>query len=182
MMDQELRELLRAVLDAENEQTDRLGATARSVTRLAQGLSIAEENRGAENAELTKIKQALVELIAVVSERDPRRMTGDQLADHITLEVASRARQVLWSRKQGLPEPLPPLPVAVAIGSEGEGEQIVPVHTHRRKDDSVAFRTGADGSARLKADIKVKTLLGWIVAGIMGVYEVVKAVKEALGH
>jgi len=195
---EEIKTLLEELKTQQDTQNERQGATARSVTRLAQGLTKNEELRRGEDTELARITKAIIEFGAILSTRDVGRMTPEQLAGRITLETASRVRSILYARARGEADPLPPTPnVPVAVlGETSSGAEIigpvsgVPVmHMHRRKtDNSVTIKTDREGNASLVTNLQFKTLgkwilkvLGWAVGAAALIYEIIKNLKGGAG-
>lgn len=196
-----LLQMLEAISEAQDRTHRRQDATAKAVTNLARGLSAAEEIRQRDDTQLAQMRQAILELIASDRAKTLSSVTGEDLADHCTIETVSRARNILWARKKGEPDPLPPPPHANVpreiLGETTSGALVVAtregptvVHAHRRKgdrkDDSVTIRTDRHGDVRLKTDMRLQTIGvwvikfgGWLVGAGFGIYE---AIKKILHH
>ncbi len=159
-------------------------ATASTVRSLVSALRESERNRQSDDSRLALLEQALarfdktsanvesalIQLIGHVSPRDLSKISAEDLVNNVPIETIRRARDIHWARSKGESDPLPSVPSNIPRLIEQETTsghvEIVPVHIHRRKDDdnSVAIKTGKDGKTRLKTNIEVKKLGGWIVA------------------
>lgn len=122
-------------------------AIARAVTQLADGLSSAErKHRSAEDS----VRDGLADLLTVLDQArisfNPSTLTAEDIADNVSHAVICKARDIQWKRGEAnqLPAPLPPAP------------------DEKKDDDSIVFHT-QDGAAHIRANVKAKTLLGWIV-------------------
>lgn len=163
------------------ELRDANRAAARAVTNLAGGLQSSETRQQRDDRALVKLIDLTAEmqqsLERLIETRDARTMTAQEMADLIGtegFETICLVRQILWKRKhdhrgQALPLPPPPhdlVPTPYATAAPVVEEHLhrragdtakLPVHKHRRKDDSISMRTQVDAEGRTW----LKTFIQW---------------------
>ncbi len=166
----------RSIAEGQASLLERQGAIARATRNIADGLSTSEGRFQTADQRWDAIQSAALAALGDQAKRDLSLVTAHELAGAVKPEVINKARNIQWARKRGEPEPLPDAPESP--------EALVPMHHHRRKDDSITFKTDAHGDTRLQSNIKVKTLAGWAVAAILGGLHVWQLIANALhgGH
>jgi hypothetical protein len=180
-------------------------ATASVVRSTVSAFRDIDRERQSEDGQLTKVQQALVELIAHVKPYRLAEVSADELAAQVPNEIICLARQIQYADKTGTPLPQllqgrrpPSLPAPTTPGASvpvpietANGTAIVPMHMHRRSTDepSVTFERDKEGDMQLRGSVKIKTLFGWmktwagwITAGVVAIYEAVQAIRKVLGH
>lgn len=164
----------------EDQQDEQMAAVARAVTRLADGLTSAARS---QRASYDEIKGALIEMLGVGGEslailQDNlemllAKMSVEEIATRIPHHTICAVRT--WQYEHGdanrtsdntpAPLPAPPKPeTVVAVAGPASSVTV-------DEDDSIVFHTQKDGKAHIRANIKAKTLFGWIVALVVaGLY------------
>lgn len=165
----------------EDQRDEQMAAVARAVTRLADGLTSAARS---QRASYDEIKGALIEMLGVGGEslailQDNlemllTKMSVEEIAAKIPHHTICAVRT--WQYEHGdanrssenTPAKLPPTPdqqqTLVAVAAPASSVTV-------DEDDSIVFHTQKDGKAHIRANIKVKTVFGWIVGLVMaGLY------------
>lgn len=169
------------------DQTDeRLGAIARAVTRLADGLTTAARN---QRKAYDEINDALVSVLGVsgdalsLLQKDLSKLSVEDLAKLLPHSQVCAVREYQYRHGESnrtsdnTPAPLPPTPDQQAIVAVVAPASAVTTD----EDDSIVVHTH-DGKAHIRANIKAKTLLGWMTGLVMAGLYLYEKLKPLLGH
>lgn len=192
--DLQILQVLKSIFDRQNAQAEQqllsndrlqtvgsqLAATARSTLRIADAVTF-------DDRTLVKLTKAIEEL---VRQKDPARMSPEELAAVVDFDTLCTARQLVWKRKSAhinMPMPLPPIPndlvphTAPARNDEPTQETKQP--HNRRKGDSISTYVDKRGKRRFRLDTSsesIKSALKWLIASGIGA-AMLKALQHAWG-